>query len=112
MEGFCVGEPWNYRAIEDGIGFTAITAQQIWRDHPEKVCDFTEEFAKRNPRTVKAILKALHESSVYIDRMENRPKVAETVSQTTYINCPPQIIQARLPGQEDAPRSRKREPVG
>jgi len=20
MDGFCVGEPWNYRAIEDGIG--------------------------------------------------------------------------------------------
>ena len=22
MDGFCVGEPWNNRAIEDGIGFT------------------------------------------------------------------------------------------
>jgi len=36
MEGFCVGEPWNYRAIEDGIGFTVITTQQIWRDHLKK----------------------------------------------------------------------------
>src|SRR5215831_16075002 len=25
MDGFCVGEPWNARAIADGIGFTAIT---------------------------------------------------------------------------------------
>jgi nitrate/nitrite transport system substrate-binding protein len=107
MEGFCVGEPWNYRAIEDGIGFTVITTQQIWRDHPEKVCAFTEEFALRNPRTVKAILKALHESSVYIDKMENRPKVAEIVSQTTYINCQPQIIQARLLGQYDYGDGRK-----
>ena len=23
MDGFCVGEPWNARAIADGIGFTA-----------------------------------------------------------------------------------------
>ena len=23
MDGFCVGEPWNYRAIIDKIGFTA-----------------------------------------------------------------------------------------
>ena len=23
MDGFCVGEPWNYRAIVDKIGFTA-----------------------------------------------------------------------------------------
>ena len=37
MDGFCVGEPWNARAIADGIGFTAITTQDIWKDHPEKV---------------------------------------------------------------------------
>ena len=34
MDGFCVGEPWNNRAIEDGIGFTAVTTQQMWKDHP------------------------------------------------------------------------------
>src|SRR5216110_1720548 len=81
MDGFCVGEPWNNRAIVDGIGFTAITTQQIWKDHPEKVCAFTEEFAERNPKTVKAILKALHESSVYIDKKENRKQMADIVSQ-------------------------------
>ena len=57
MDGFCVGEPWNNRAIVDGIGFTAMTTQQMWKDHPEKVCAFTEEFATKNPKTVKAILK-------------------------------------------------------
>jgi nitrate/nitrite transport system substrate-binding protein len=41
MDGFCVGEPWNARAIADGIGFTAITTQQLWKDHPEKVLAFT-----------------------------------------------------------------------
>src|SRR2546427_12349800 len=60
MDGFCVGEPWNARAITDGIGFTVITTQQMWPDHPEKVLGFTEEFATKNPRTVKAVLKALH----------------------------------------------------
>jgi nitrate/nitrite transport system substrate-binding protein len=101
MDGFCVGEPWNYRAIEDKIGFTVITTQQMWKDHPEKVCAFTEEFATKNPKTVKAILKALHLSSQYIDKMENRPNVAKIVSQPTYINCPPEIILARLQGKYD-----------
>jgi len=27
MDGFCVGEPWNHRAIIDGIGITAATSQ-------------------------------------------------------------------------------------
>jgi nitrate/nitrite transport system substrate-binding protein len=101
MDGFCVGEPWNYRAIRDGIGYTVITTQQIWRDHPEKVCAFTEEFAEKNPKTVKAILKALHQASLYIDKMENRAKVAEIVARPTYINCPPDIILARLQGKYD-----------
>src|ERR1041384_1210434 len=98
MDGFCVGEPWNNRAIEDGIGFTVITTQQMWKDHPEKVCAFTEEFATKNPRTVKAVLKALQLSSQYLDKLENRPAAAEVISRPTYINCPPEIIQGRLLG--------------
>src|SRR5215211_7166653 len=34
MDGFCVGEPWNARVVADGIGFTGITTQEIWKDHP------------------------------------------------------------------------------
>src|SRR5687768_11626093 len=96
MDGFCVGEPWNNRAIEDGIGFTAVTTQQMWKDHPEKVCAFTEEFAAKNPKTVKAVLKALHLASVDLDKMENRPKFAEVIARPTYINCPPATILERL----------------
>ena len=107
MDGFCVGEPWNYRAIEDGIGYTVITTQQMWKDHPEKVFAFTEEFAGRNPKSVKATLKALHEASIYIDKMDNRPKVAEIVSRPTYINCPQGIILARLQGKYDYGDGRK-----
>jgi nitrate/nitrite transport system substrate-binding protein len=98
MDGFCVGEPWNNRAIEDGIGFTAVTTQQLWKDHPEKVCAFTEEFAVKHPKTVKAILKALHLASVDLDKLDNRPKFAEVIARTSYINCPPSTILERLMG--------------
>jgi nitrate/nitrite transport system substrate-binding protein len=101
MDGFCVGEPWNNRAIEDGIGFTAVTTQQMWKDHPEKVCAFTEEFATKNPKAVKAVLKALHLASVDLDKMENRPKFAEVIARPAYINCPPAIILERLMGKYD-----------
>ena len=80
MDGFCVGEPWNARAIADGIGFTSVTTQDIWKDHPEKVCAFLAEFADKNPKTVKAVLKALHEASVWLDDLENRPEQCEIVS--------------------------------
>jgi nitrate/nitrite transport system substrate-binding protein len=98
MDGFCVGEPWNARAIAEEIGFTAITTQAMWKDHPEKVCAFTQEFAEKNPRTVKAVLKALHEASVWLDKMDNRTSAATIVSGANYINCPPETILGRLQG--------------
>ena len=109
MDGFCVGEPWGARAIADGIGFTGITTQEIWKDHPEKVLAFREDFADKNPKTVKAILKAVHEASVWLDDMKNRVEQADIVSRATYINCPPEVILGRLQGHYDYGDGRKKE---
>ncbi len=107
MDGFCVGEPWGARAISDGIGYTSVTTQDMWKDHPEKVCAFTEEFSEKNPKTVKAVLKALHEASVWLDDLKNRPEQCEIVSRATYINCKPEIILGRLLGDLDYGDGRK-----
>jgi nitrate/nitrite transport system substrate-binding protein len=107
MDGFCVGEPWGARSIADGIGFTSVTTQDMWKDHPEKVCAFTEEFANKNPKTVKAVLKALHEASVWLDDMANRPEQCDIVSKATYINCDPKTILGRLLGDLDYGDGRK-----
>lgn len=101
MDGFCVGEPWNARAIADDIGYTAITTQEIWRDHPEKVLAFREDFAQANPRTVKAMLKAVHEASLWLDTPTNRPELATILARTTYVNCAPEVILPRLQGHYD-----------
>src|SRR5882724_11498996 len=95
MDGYSVGEPWNARAVVDKIGFTSVTTQEIWKDHPEKVCAFTAEFADRNPKAVKAVLKALNEASVWLDNLDNRPEQCEIVSKPTYINCDKDVILGR-----------------
>jgi len=107
MDGFCAGEPWNARAIADGIGFTAIATQQMWKDHPEKVLGFTEEFALKNPKTVKAVMRAVLEASEWCDKLENRPRLAEVVSQPQYINTSKEVILGRLLGDYDYGDGRK-----
>src|SRR3954466_15040411 len=109
MDGFCVGEPWNARLVADGIGFTSLNTQDIWKDHPEKVCAFTAEFVQNNPKTVKAVLKALHEASMWLDDLSNRPEQAKIVSAATYINCPPEIILGRMLGKYDFGDGRKKD---
>ncbi len=101
MDGFCVGEPWNARSIADKIGFTSVTTQDIWKDHPEKACAFTAEFAEKNPKTVKAVLKGLHEASVWLDDLGNRPEQCDIVSKPNFINCDKDIILGRLLGKLD-----------
>src|SRR3954465_7743226 len=107
MDAFCVGEPWNARVIADGIGFTSVSTQDMWPDHPEKVCAFTAEFAEKNPKTVKAVLKALHEASVWLDDLSNRPEQCDIVAKATYINCDAKTILGRLQGNLDYGDGRK-----
>ena len=99
MDGFCVGEPWNQRAIMDGIGFTAATTQDIWKDHPEKVLGTSAEFVKKNPNTTRAVMMAVLEASQWIDAsLSNKMKMAETVAGKAYVNTSVDAINQRILG--------------
>lgn len=98
MDGYCVGEPWGNRAIADKIGFTAVTTQDIWKDHPEKVLGTTAEFTAKYPNTARAMIMAVLEASRYIDTMANRRGVAEIIADKSYVNCPVDIIDQRMEG--------------
>ncbi len=99
MDGFCVGEPWNHRAIMDGIGITANTTQDIWKDHPEKVLGTTAEFTKKYPNTTRAVMMAVLEASKWIDAgLQNKLQMAETVAQKSYINTSVDAINQRILG--------------
>ena len=98
MDGFCVGEPWNAHAIKEGMGYTAIFTEEIWSDHPEKVIAFTEEFAEANPNSVKAVLKAIHEASVWCDELANRAELTRLLAQPAYLGCAEKLVRSRLGG--------------
>jgi nitrate/nitrite transport system substrate-binding protein len=97
MDGFCVGEPWNNRAIMDNIGFTATTTQDIWTDHPEKVLGTTAEWAK-NPNTARAMVAPFSMpasgSTPRSPTSRRRPKRG----QKAYVNTDTDVIVARMLG--------------
>jgi nitrate/nitrite transport system substrate-binding protein len=101
MDGYCVGEPWNARAIYDKIGFTVATTQDIWTDHPEKVLGTTADFTTKNPNTALALTKAILEASRYIDATKNRAEVAKLISGKAYVNAPEEVIEGRFLGHYD-----------
>jgi nitrate/nitrite transport system substrate-binding protein len=101
MDGFCVGEPWNARAIHDRIGFTVTTTQDIWADHPEKVLGCRADFVQKNPNTARALIMAVLEASRYIDDMKNRAAVAKLIADKSYVNAPEEVILGRFLGDYD-----------
>ncbi|HEY6132506.1 MAG TPA: CmpA/NrtA family ABC transporter substrate-binding protein [Rubrivivax sp.] len=99
MDGFSVGEPWNHRAIIDGIGVSAATSQDVWKDHPEKVVGATGEFVKKNPNTCRAVIMAVLEASRWIDAgLQNKTKMAETIAEKAYVNTSVDAINQRILG--------------
>jgi nitrate/nitrite transport system substrate-binding protein len=99
MDGYCVGEPWGHRAIADGIGITAATTQDIWRDHPEKVLGTTGDFVKKYPNTARAVTAAILEASKWIDAgLQNKMKMAETIADNAYVNTSVDVINQRILG--------------
>jgi len=102
MSGYCVGEPWNQRAILDGIGFTAATTQEIWPDHPEKILGTTSAWVAAHPNTARALTAAVLEASRWIDTSDaNRIETAKTIAGRAYVNTSPETIQGRMLGDYD-----------
>jgi len=98
MDGFCVGEPWNAVAVKEGIGFTHLATQDVWKHHAEKVLAFHNEFFEKNREEVKAITKAVLEAARWCDDMKNRKELPKVLSQTKYVNAPADALEARLLG--------------
>ncbi len=99
MDGFCVGEPWGHRAIVDGVGITATTTQDIWKDHPEKVLGTTLDFAKKYPNTCRAMMAAILEAGKWIDAsLANKNKMAEVIADKSYVNTSKDVIDQRIMG--------------
>ncbi|MFT5643475.1 MAG: nitrate/nitrite transport system substrate-binding protein [Janthinobacterium sp.] len=99
MDGFCVGEPWNHRAIVDGVGFTAAATQDIWKDHPEKVLGTTAEWVSKYPNTARALTAAVLEASRWIEAsLSNKNRMAQTIAEKSYVNTSVDVINQRILG--------------
>ena len=107
IDGCCVGEPWNARAIQEEVGFTAATSQQVWPDHPEKALGTTAAFVERNPNSARALVMALLEACRFIDATANRRQVADLIAGANYTGTPVDIIAPRFLGNYEDGLGRK-----
>ncbi|HEY9751122.1 MAG TPA: nitrate ABC transporter ATP-binding protein, partial [Allocoleopsis sp.] len=93
IDGYCAGEPWNSRAIQEGLGYAIATDLEIWPGHPEKVLGVREDWAAQHPETHIALLKGLMEACEYCDDRRHREEIAELLARPEYIGTPVTYIR-------------------
>lgn len=99
MDGFSAGEPWNHRALIDGVGISAASSQDVWPDHPEKVLGATAAFVDSHPRTARAVTAAVLAASRWLDASEaNKLQAAELLAGPDYLDCPVEAVVQRMLG--------------
>lgn len=85
LDGYCVGEPWNSRAVKEGLGYAIATDLDIWSGHPEKVLGVREDFSTKYPETHNALVKALLEACEYCDDRRNREEILKLLTRAQYV---------------------------
>lgn len=96
IDGYCVGEPWNSRAIQEGVGYAIATDLDIWPSHPEKVLGIREDWINRYPKTHLALVKALIEACEYCEDKRNREEVLEVLVRPEYVGVDPVYLRPGL----------------
>ncbi len=94
--GFCVGEPWNSRAVLDNVGFMVATDIDLYDGHIEKVLGVRQDWANQYPYTHLALIRALLEACIWCQQGENREELLTILSQPHYLNMSPQYLRPSL----------------
>ncbi|MBJ7901297.1 MAG: ATP-binding cassette domain-containing protein [Cyanobacteria bacterium RI_101] len=93
IDGYCVGEPWNSRAVYEDLGYVVATDLDIWDGHPEKVLGVREDWVEKYPETHLALVKALLEACEYCDDRRNREEILGYLCQPQYLGALPEYIR-------------------
>ncbi|MCP1550432.1 MULTISPECIES: CmpA/NrtA family ABC transporter substrate-binding protein [Methylorubrum] len=101
MDVFCVCEPWHKQLINQGIGYTALTTGELWKDHPEKSLALRAAWVDKYPNAAKALLMAVMEAQAWCDRPENWDELAAIVAKRQWINVPVGDVIERMKGKFD-----------
>ncbi|WP_114375329.1 CmpA/NrtA family ABC transporter substrate-binding protein [Elioraea thermophila] len=98
IDGFLGPDPFNQRAVFDGVGFIHILTRELWDGHPCCAFAVSRAFITENPGTYHALLRAIIEATAYASNPANRREVAAAISAQNYLNQPVTVVEQVLTG--------------
>lgn len=88
IDGFCVGEPWNTLAVQEGSGVMILRKTEIWRASPEKVLGFRADWAAAEEETVIRLVTAMLAAAEWCADPANRVALAGLLAGPEALNVP------------------------
>jgi nitrate/nitrite transport system substrate-binding protein len=98
IDGFLGPDPFNQRAVFDGVGFIHLLTKELWDGHPCCAFAASREFMTTMPNTYAALLKAIIDATAYASKHENRKQIAEAIAPANYLNQPQVVLEQILTG--------------
>jgi nitrate/nitrite transport system substrate-binding protein len=98
IDGFLGPDPFNQRAVYDGVGFIHLLTREMWDGHPCCAFGISKAMIQQAPNTFQALLSAIINATAYANKAENRKEIAGVICTQNYLNQPQTVVEQVLTG--------------
>ena len=98
IDGFLGPEPFNQRAVYDGIGFIHLLTRELWDGHPCCAFGVSDAWIKQHPNAFAALYRAILNAHAMARDPKHRSMIANAIAPTQYLNQPFEVIEQVLVG--------------
>lgn len=98
IDGFLGPEPFNQRAVYDGVGFIHVLTKDLWDGHPCCAFGTSTAFIQKHPNTFAALYRAIINASLLASQPGAREEVVKAIAPAAYLNQPEELLTQILTG--------------
>ncbi|MEM8614285.1 MAG: ABC transporter substrate-binding protein [Cyanobacteria bacterium P01_H01_bin.105] len=98
LDAFILPDNFTQRVVQDDIGFIHLLTKDLWSGHP--CCAFvaSQNWINSNPKTFRALNKAIIDGATYANDPDNRKEIAAAIAPQKYLNQPVPMLEAVMTG--------------
>ena len=98
VDGYLSPDPFNQRAVYDGVGFIHKLTKDIWDKHPCCAFAASKAFIEQNPNTFLALWKSILDATDFASVKTNRKEISKAIAPKNYLNQPVTVLEQVLVG--------------
>ena len=98
VDGYLSPDPFNQRAVYDGVGYIHKLTKDIWDKHPCCAFAASKAFIEQNPNSFMALWRSIMEATDFASVKANRKEISAAIAPKNYLNQPVTVLEQVLVG--------------